>query len=60
MAGQIINCGKGVWLVRVYLGTDPETRSRASLGDLWNGKSTPQSTPRPLLPSDVFDLTALE
>jgi hypothetical protein len=25
MAGQIINRGRGVWLVRVYLGTDPDT-----------------------------------
>ena len=25
MAGQIIDRGKGVWLVRVYLGTDPNT-----------------------------------
>ena len=25
MAGQIMNRGKGVWLVRVYLGTDSDT-----------------------------------
>jgi len=28
-AGQIISRGKGVWLVRVYLGRDPETGRRA-------------------------------
>ena len=28
MAGQIIARGKGVWLVRVYLGTDPATGKR--------------------------------
>ncbi len=28
MAGQIIERGKGVWLVRVYLGTDPATGKR--------------------------------
>ncbi len=29
MAGQIIPRGKGVWLIRVYLGTDPDTGRRA-------------------------------
>lgn len=28
MAGQIINRGKGTWLVRVYLGRDPDTGKR--------------------------------
>jgi len=28
MAGQIANRGKDVWLVRVYLGTDPDTGRR--------------------------------
>jgi hypothetical protein len=36
MPGQLIPRGKGVWLVRVYVGTVPDTGKRFSLAVLFS------------------------
>ncbi len=47
--GQIIRHGARIWLVRIYIGRDPETRRRKYMGKFIYGgvavrTGTPQST----------------
>ncbi len=60
MAGQIINRGKGVWLVRVYLGTDPDTGKREYHNKTVHGNKKDAEThlTRTLRDRDTGKLTA--
>ncbi len=60
MAGQLIPRGKGVWLVRVYLGLDPETGKRAYHNKTVHGakKDAEGELTRILRDRDTGNLTA--